>query len=164
MTSRYFRAVAAFVVPALLATSASQAATDNDVTNILKEIRELKNSYEVRIKALEGQLKKLETKKQTAAKTQIPAIIIKGAMSPVSVHPTSGNTAQIAIPDVCPKPFRNTNKPTNAGFSKLISGSAPKSIVAITACTLPFITNRASPSILKAFHLNLVTIRVWNQC
>jgi hypothetical protein len=62
---RTFAVPGAFVL-ALLAVPVARAATDADLAEIRDQIRQLKESYEARIQALEQRLKEAESKSATA--------------------------------------------------------------------------------------------------
>src|SRR6266699_5723167 len=66
MVSKFFLASSALAL-ALLAQPAAQAATDADLAEIREQIRQLKESYEARIQALEQKLKDAETTKSALA-------------------------------------------------------------------------------------------------
>jgi hypothetical protein len=70
--SRFILAPCAFAL-ALLTVPAAQAATDADLAEIRAQIRQLKESYEARIQALEQRLKEAETKAAIAPPTSPPA-------------------------------------------------------------------------------------------
>jgi hypothetical protein len=69
---------------ALLLTPSARAASDADLEEIRTQIRELKSSYEARIRALEERLKDAETKAAAPAPAATPAPIASAAPSSVS--------------------------------------------------------------------------------
>jgi hypothetical protein len=81
---------------ALLAPAAAHAATDADLAEIREQIRQLKESYEARIQALEQRLKDAEAKTATAPAAQpaaMPPPVATTAAAPPVAAPTSGISA-----------------------------------------------------------------------
>ena len=83
MVSKFFLASSALAL-ALLAQPAAQAATDADLTEIREQIRQLKESYEARIQALEQRLKDAESKGAATPTAQPAAPPPPVAAAPVS--------------------------------------------------------------------------------
>ncbi len=94
--TRTLAASGAFAL-ALLATSAAHAAADADLAQIRDEIRQLKDSYEARIQALEQRLKEAEAKTaaapQPVAAPSAPPVPVSPVATAAPSAPTSGLSA-----------------------------------------------------------------------
>ena len=79
---------------ALLATPAAHAVTDADLTQIRDEIRQLKESYEARIQALEQRLKDAEAKSAVAGTVPAPSPAAPPAAAPSVANAASAPASE----------------------------------------------------------------------
>ncbi|HEY1460180.1 MAG TPA: TonB-dependent receptor [Casimicrobiaceae bacterium] len=107
---RYFVRACSALALALFVPTAALAATDADLAEIRDQIRQLKESYEARIQALEQRLKDAESH---------PAV----APPPAAVAPASAPPAAAAAPAPVPAPVAATAPATSgiAAFNPAIS-------------------------------------------
>src|SRR5436190_15960445 len=127
MVSKYFLASSALAL-ALLAQPAAQAATDADLAEIREQIRQLKESYEARIQALEQRLKDAESKGATAPVVQPAAAPPPVAAAPAPPAPASGISAfNPAISAVLQGTYTNLSQDPN---KYALSGFAPSGDIA----------------------------------
>src|SRR5215471_13462767 len=96
--SRFILASGVFAL-ALLVPPAARAATDADLADIREQIRQLKESYEARIQALEQRLKEAETKTAPAAQ---PAATSPAAAAQTPAAQPSGAPPVAAAPATAP--------------------------------------------------------------
>ena len=81
---------AAFAVAALLSAPAAWAATDNELAEIREEMRQLRESYEARLTALEARLREAEANAaRAAAAANVPAPAPTAAAAPPLPAPTA---------------------------------------------------------------------------
>ena len=85
--SRYFRATIASALATVLPALHAWSATDGDIDEIRKEIRELKSSYEARIKALAERLKAAESRAAEPAPAPAPAAAASARSSLSAFNP-----------------------------------------------------------------------------
>ena len=78
---------------ALVTSPAAQAATDADLADIREQIRQMKDSYEARIQALEQKLKDAETKFASAPPPAAPATAPTPAVASAPSRSSSGISA-----------------------------------------------------------------------
>ncbi len=126
MVSRFVLASGALALT-LLAPPSAQAATDADLADIREQIRQLKESYEARIQALEQRLKDAEAKSATAPATQPAAAPPPVAAAPAAA-PASGISAfNPAISAVLQGTYGNFSQDPN---KYALSGFAPSGDIA----------------------------------
>jgi len=127
MVSKFFLASSALAL-ALLAPPAAQAATDADLAEIREQIRQLKESYEARIQALEQRLKDAESKGATAPVVQPAAAPPPVAAASAPPAPASGISAfNPAISAVLQGTYGNFSQDPN---KYALSGFAPSGDIA----------------------------------
>jgi hypothetical protein len=123
MVSKFFLAYSALAL-ALLAPPVAQAATDADLADIRDQIRQLKESYEARIQALEQRLKDAESK---GVATPVAPTPVAAAPAPAAA-PASGISAfNPAISAVLQGTYSNLSQDPN---KYALSGFAPSGDIA----------------------------------